>query len=62
MISSKSLKLIKRIIRQAIGAVLVLELTDPVRAAMRLNEAWNLQVDAAGRYVELLTPTGCLQW
>jgi hypothetical protein len=50
----KTRKLIKRIIRAALATVLVLEMSDPVRAADKLNAAWQLEVDAAGRYVELL--------
>lgn len=51
-------ELMRRVLRVTLGFVLVLEMTDPVRAAEQLNTAWQLQVNAAGRYVELLGAGG----
>jgi hypothetical protein len=59
MVSDKTRQVVKQIIKQLLGFVLVLEIADPVAAAIKLNSAWQLQVDVAGRYVELLTPSGC---
>lgn len=47
-------KLIRRIIRATLAAVLVLEMSNPLAAAERLNDAWMLQCEAAGKYCELL--------
>jgi hypothetical protein len=46
-------KLIRRIITAAIVTALALEGSNPLVAAEQLNAAWQLQVDAAGRCVEL---------
>lgn len=51
-------ELMRRVLRATLGFVLVLEMTNPVRAAEQLNAAWQLQVDAAGCYVELLEAGG----
>ena len=52
--TSRTRKLIRRIIRATLATVLVLEMSNPLAAAARLNEAWILQCDAAGKYCELL--------
>lgn len=53
--TDRTRELIHRIIRAALATVLALELSNPLAAAERLNDAWTLQCEAAGKYCELLT-------